>query len=611
MSHVTLFKTAIKGKKEENFIFSRFFDKVDFFAITSSNKYPSDSRTIISVRMCFKLTVVLAMVLAINGQVFPPTGIRRVRPGPIVQTRSGPVQGQEETYDIFRRIHTFKGIRYGEAPVGNMRFREAVPPAPWNEVYQAWNYGPRCSQFTLFRGNIVGSEDCLFLNIAAPTNIRSRLPVAVLIHGGGLQLGSGQMDFLGPELIVRDNIVWVSLNYRLNAFGFLNTEDRHSPGNFGLKDMILALQWVQQNIEFFGGNPDDVTISGPSGGAVAAHCLVLSSAAQGLFHKAIINSGSLFNNWAFNRNPRLNAVRLAQSLQLQFSSSEDMVNQMRLVSMERLLNAAGGLTVGSPLTFDELEFMPSVEPPDSQETRIITAPVEFLARSGNINTVPLMVGFNSAESLYAIAQVASDSTILEAFNQNPNLLVPSEWNIAPNTLQAQLVITAFRNLYFNGAQTITPEMAVQWSEYVSDREYIFGISKLARLHRARQPVHYYRFSYSGALSFGQRGFFLRQHQGAMHGDDTFYTYRMNIAVTPVAPSDEAFTIQRRFVRLLSNFIRFGDPTPSRMDPLLQVTWPQLTANEEFLDINGTLSNGFHPFRSRMDVWHAFDQQFNP
>lgn len=561
--------------------------------------------------MFFKLAVVFSTVFAISGQVLPPSGIRRVRPGPIVQTRSGPVQGQEETYDIFRRMHTFKGIRYGQAPVGSMRFREAIPPTPWNEVYQAWSYGSRCSQFTVFRGILTGSEDCLFLNIAAPTNIRSRLPVAVLIHGGGLQLGSGQMDFLGPELIVQDNIIWVSLNYRLSAFGFLNSGDRHSPGNFGLKDMILALRWVQQNIEFFGGNPNDVTITGASGGAVAVHCLVLSPAAQGLFHKAILTSGSLFNNWAFNRNPRLNAVRLAQNLQLQFSSSEDMVNQLRQVSMERLLTAAGGLTVDTPLTFDELEFMPSIDPLDSLETRVITAPIDVLARSGNINTVPLIVGFNSAESLYAIAQVARDSTILEAFNQNPNLLVPSEWNITPNTIQAQIVITTFRNLYFNGAQTITPEMAVEWSNYVSDREYIFGISKLARIHRNRQPVHYYRFSYSGSLSFGQRGFFLRQYPGAMHGDDTFYTYRMNIAVTPVAPSDEAFTVQSRFVRLISNFIRFSNPTPSRLDPLLSTTWPRLTANEEFLDINGTLSNDVHPFRARMDVWHAFDQQFNP
>lgn len=95
----------------------------------------------------------------------------------------------------------------------------------------------------------------------------------------------------------------------------------------------------------------------------------------------------------------------------------------------------------------------------------------------------------------------------------------------------------------------------------------------------------------------------------MHGDDTFYTYRMNVAVTPVFPGNEAFTIQRRFVRLLSNFIRFGDPTPSLMDPLIPVTWPLLTTNEEFYDINATVTSSVHPYRARLDVWHAFDKRF--
>lgn len=561
--------------------------------------------------MFLKPAVLLVVICSINAQLLPPSGLRRVRPGPTVQTRSGPVQGQEETYDIFRRIHTFKGIRYGQAPVGNLRFRQSVPPSPWQQVHQAWNYGPRCPQFTLFLGRMTGDEDCLFLNIAAPTNIRSRLPVAVLIHGGGLQLGSGQMDFLGPETMNQENIVWVSLNYRLNVFGFLNTGDQHSPGNYAIKDMILALQWVRDNIEFFGGNPDDVTITGASGGAVAIHSLVLTPAAEGLFHKAIATSGSLFNYWAFNRNPLQNVQNLVQNLQLHVTSNADLMNQLRQVSTERLLIAHGGLTVENPTDFDELNFMPSIDPFDTLEPRIFAGPIDFLIRNGNINTVPFLVGFNSVESMYVISRALNDPTHLEAYNQNPNLLVPSEWNLIPNSPNSNEVLAAFRNLYFGGAQTITPDMALQWANYASDREYIFGISKLARLHRYRQPVYYYRFSYSGALSFSQRGFSLTDVPGAMHGDDTFYTYRLNVAITPVLPGDEAFTVQRRFVRLLANFIRYGNPTPSLLDPLIRTTWPLLTANEEFLDINRNLTSDVHPFRARMDVWHAFDQRFLP
>lgn len=556
------------------------------------------------------LAVIIVSACVASAQILPPSGFRRVRPGPTVQTRTGPVQGQEETFDVFRRINTFKGIRYGQPPVGDFRFRQGIPPTPWKEVHRAWSYGPRCPQITLLDRS-VGDEDCLFLNIAAPTNIRSRLPVGVLIHGGGLQLGSGQMDTLGPEYINQENIVWVSLNYRLNVFGFLNVGDRHSPGNFGLKDMILALQWVRDNIEYFGGNPNDVTIIGPSGGAVAVHSLVLSPVASGLFHKAIITSGSLFNYWAFNRNPRLNVQRLVQNLQLHVTSNEDLMSQLRQTSVERLLRAAGGLVLGTETSFGELEFMPSIDPIDSQEPRIIPLPIALMLRFGNVNRVPLVVGFNSAESLHVVAEVTNNPLALERFNQNPNLLVPLEWNIAPNSPQAQEVIAAFRTLYFGGAQNITANMAVQWSDYVSDREYISGISKLARLHRPLQRVFYYRFSFSGALSFGQRGFFLSDYPGAMHGDDTFYLYRMNRVVTPVLPSDVAFTVQRRFVRLWTNFMRFGHPTPSPMDPLVQPAWPQMTQSEEFYDINTTLTADVRPFRARLDIWHAFDQRFNP
>ena len=560
--------------------------------------------------MLLKLAVVLVLVCAIGAQVLPPLGFRRVRPGPIVQTNSGPIQGQEETYDIFRRINTFKGIRYAQAPVGNLRFRQGVPPAPWQNVFQAWNYGSECPQFSLFLNRFSGEEDCLWLNVFTPTNIRSRLPVVVSIHGGGLQFGNGDMSLLGPELILQENVIFVSMNYRLNVMGFLNTGDANSPGNYGIKDMILALQWVQNNIEFFGGNRDDVTIHGISGGGVAVHALVVSPVAAGLFHKAISQSGSLFNNWGFSRNPLASVQKLVSNLQLQVSNNQDLMNQLRQVSTERLLNAAGLTETQTPGLFEELNFMPSIDPINSPEPRIFSAPISFLVRFGNVNQVPYMVGFNSMESLYAVRDVMNP-VVIERFNQNPNLLVPSEWNLTPNSAEALEVITAFRNLYFGGSQNITQDMPWQWASYVSDREFNFGISKQARLHQLRQSVYYFRFSYSGALSFAQRLFGLSDLPAAMHGDDAFHLFRLNLAVVPVLPNDEAFTVQRRFVRLWTNFFKYGNPTPSLIDPLINTNWTQMTPNVNFMDINSDLFMDVHPNFARMNVWHAFDDRFNP
>ena len=557
--------------------------------------------------MLLKFVLLLLAASAITAQVLPPSGIRRVRPGRTVYTRDGPFQGQEETYDVFRRIYTYKGIPYAQPPLGNLRFRQPLPAEPSPLLRQAWNYGPRCPQRTLL-GRIDGEENCLFLNVATPTSIRAPRPVVVLIHGGALQLGSGQMNILGPEYINQDDIVWVSINYRLNVFGFLSSADQHSPGNYGIKDMILALRWVRDNIDAFGGNPNDVTITGPSGGAVAVHSLVVSPAASGLFHKAIANSGSLFNNWAFNRDPRRNIQRLVQRLQLQVSSSQDTVEQLRQVSMERLLNSLPEFEIPS---FGEIEFMPCLDPVTSPEPRVFTAPIEFMVRFGNINRVPFLVGFNSGESITAINSIRDDPFILERFNQNPNLLVPLEWNIQPNSPQALEVIAAFRNLYFGGVQNITQDMALQWSDYVSDREFIFGISKMARLHRARQNVYYFRFSYKGSLNLAERILGLTEYPGAMHGDDAFYLYRLNLAVTPVLPGDEAFRVQRQFIRLWTNFFRFGNPTPWPQDPLIRIQWPLMTANEDFMNIDSNLEIDVRPFQSRLDVWHAFDQRFSP
>jgi len=202
--------------------------------------------------MFSKVAVLLLLATAVCAQILPE--FRRIRPGPIIQTSVGRIQGQEETYGVLQRINTYKGIRYAQAPVGNLRFRQGVAPLPYQNLFQAWQYGSVCPQFNDIENRFVGIEDCLFLNIATPTgtNSRSRLPVVVNVHGGALQIGNGEFSTFGPEFLNEDDVIYVSFNYRLGVLGFLNTGDQHSPGNYALKDMIMALQWVQNNILAFG-----------------------------------------------------------------------------------------------------------------------------------------------------------------------------------------------------------------------------------------------------------------------------------------------------------------------------------------------------------------------
>lgn len=532
---------------------------------------------------------------------------RTTRPGRTVVTRSGPVQGLIEFYDGISTIQTYKGIRYARPPVGNLRFREAVAPEPWNETFNAWQYGPQCAQLDGFSFEFRGEEDCLFLNIATPVISLGRLPVVVYVHGGGLHGGNGNFGSNGPESL--GDIVYVSFNYRLNVLGFLNTGDRNSAGNHGIKDMITVLRWVQNNIEGFGGDPRRVTIHGFSGGSVGVHALVVSRAAAGLFTQALSHSGSMFNSWAFNRNPSRSVEVLKNFLGLTATSNENLVAQLRQIPVERLVEVMRYDLEREHVYWQELLFVPSVDPVDSEEEIIFAAPIEELVQSGRINRVRYMIGFNSGESLPVINELNADPTMLQRLNESPYDLVPSEWNLGQGSPEALAVISTFRRIYFGGAVNITQAMALQFSHYTSDREFVFGISKQAELHSQVQDVFYFRFSFSGAFSFNQRSLNLMQYPFAIHGDESPYLYHVDNPTFDVSLFDQAQNVRRRFIRLWTNFFSDGHPTPLRVDPILRSIWPRTTSAGDFMDIGAVLQPGFNPFEERMSIWREFDKRF--
>ncbi|XP_024890647.1 uncharacterized protein LOC112466655, partial [Temnothorax curvispinosus] len=175
----------------------------------------------------------------------------------------------------------FRGIPYAKPPIGELRFKDPVPAEPWSGGRDASKYGNVAVQLNDFTREIKGDEDCLYLNVYT-TKIESlkKRTVMVWIHGGAFYTGSGDASFYGPDYIVQKDVVLVTLNYRLGVLGFLNLNNKVATGNQGLKDIIMALQWVQKNISKFGGDPENVTIFGQSAGGVLVHCLTLSPLAK-------------------------------------------------------------------------------------------------------------------------------------------------------------------------------------------------------------------------------------------------------------------------------------------------------------------------------------------
>ena len=218
---------------------------------------------------------------------------------PVVETECGPVQGVIEYFEKSSG-YVFKGIPFAEPPVGNQRWKPPQRHSSWKGILKADTFRPPCFQF---HGRMeLGSEDCLYINIWSP-GIRAThsLPVMVLIASDDLIIGSPGIPGITPnvEFTVKMNVVAVTVSYRLNAFGFLALEllskysDSQTSGNYGLMDQILALNWIQRNIQSFGGDPSKVTIVGHGAGATAIYGLLASNKTIGLFYRAIAMSGSV------------------------------------------------------------------------------------------------------------------------------------------------------------------------------------------------------------------------------------------------------------------------------------------------------------------------------
>lgn len=211
---------------------------------------------------------------------------------------SGPINGVQEG-----GVWVYKGIPYAAPPVGELRWKEPQPAEPWKEVRPCTEFGPACPQPSSDdQGGFMAvgetSEDCLYLNVWSPAETPGeRLPVMVWIHGGAFRTGAGSQAVYDGVNLAEKDVVVVTINYRLGPLGFfahpLLTEEspNGSSGNYGLLDQVAALEWVERNIASFGGDPDNVTVFGESAGAMSICDLMASPLAEGLFDRAIVQSG--------------------------------------------------------------------------------------------------------------------------------------------------------------------------------------------------------------------------------------------------------------------------------------------------------------------------------
>ncbi|XP_069973879.1 acylcarnitine hydrolase-like [Penaeus vannamei] len=277
-----------------------------------------------------------------------------------VELRQGRISGASERAGWGGVWYGFRGIPYAQAPVGDLRFRDPRAAGSWAGVRNGSLAPPLCPQVDANPGEegeavVRGEEDCLYLNVFTPRPFASTLPVMVWIHGGAFLVG-GAGEY-GPLPLLTRDVVLVTLQYRLGTLGFLSTEDPALPGNLGLKDQTAALRWVRENIRDLGGDPDKVTVFGQGAGAASAHLQVLSPQAEGLFRRAILQSGNALSPWALRNDHRHTASVVGRVFNC--SAAENTSTNNSSLSSPVDLNSTALVDCLRKIPFQQLVVIPS------------------------------------------------------------------------------------------------------------------------------------------------------------------------------------------------------------------------------------------------------------
>jgi len=327
------------------------------------------------------LFVLLASVVSAQGTL------------PVAETAQGKLLGVAS--ERAAAVKVFKGIPYAAPPVGQRRWQPPQAAAAWTGERMADSFGPDCMQQPYAEGSFfyrparMNSEDCLYLNVWTAAEPDESRPVMVWLHGGALTRGSGAIDTYDGASLAQKDVILVTINYRLGVFGYFAHPElvaespRFSAGNYGILDQIQALKWVQQNIAAFGGDPDNVTVFGESAGAWSVHFLTASKLAEGLFHKAIAQSGARLDmRVELDRQSSAGASAAASGAQLAQRLGAESVADLRAMPARELLDGAADEGFRTDGIVDGWV--------------IPEQPYQIFSQ-GRQNKVPVLVGFNSDE----------------------------------------------------------------------------------------------------------------------------------------------------------------------------------------------------------------------
>lgn len=501
-----------------------------------------------------------------------------------VSTQFGQIQGQ-----MNGTVHEFKGIPFAKPPVDSLRWRAPQNPESWAGTLNTTAFAPACPQklFTQLSSpndtsiTVIGSEDCLYLNVWTPQLGASNLPVMVFIHGGGNQQGSagenaaGTAMYDGKNLAERGNAVVVTIQYRLGPLGFLvhpglETENTtNKSGNYAVLDQILALKWVRNNISNFGGDTTKTMIFGESAGGVDVGNLLTTPLASGLFSRACIQSASpVINNYTDTKSSGVNYVNnyIASGTEVEKIAYMRSLPADSLVKNQTSPMAGGVAQMNWGAVLDNVVF-----------NQFTVAAFQ----NGNFNKVPLMIGSNADESSLTVPSVVTPAMVTSLVNSS----VPVQFR--PQVL-AQYP-----------AGTTNAEARNSYVQILTDIQFTANTRRTARCVSMNQTEPVWRYFFTHRHTIPQ----LAQY-GSYHGMELFYVFNNWENTTAGSgvlfkPADDS--VQQAMYKYWVNFANTGNPNGSTLP-----TWQQYDASTDcYLEIKATPDGSQCGLRTvKTDLWDS-------
>ncbi|XP_072946208.1 venom carboxylesterase-6-like [Epargyreus clarus] len=533
----------------------------------------------------------------------------------IITTTTGPIKGKINRFNNIE-YYSYQGIPYAENPTGNLRFMPPVPKEPWNNTLDATKEGAICSQ--LPRGYFMEktTEDCLKVNVFVPANgTHKLLPVMVFIHGGVLQYLSGNIDCCqGPQFLLEREIIFVTMNFRLGPFGFLSLGIEEASGNAGLKDILLCLKWVKENIKRFGGDPNKVTIAGHSSGSLIVNYFMLTEKSSGLFNQAILLSGSAFSPRSFARHSKEIAFSLVKELGIETDDVYETLNQLQKIDASELLRAYENMseTYDSPLRI----YAPFVVSKEVESDHaLFTDEIESFRKNNTIpQKVPALVGITAQEAISIIPYIFSKTSGIEKLRENPENFIPSNIEYPMGSQRSKDLGRMISEMYFGGEymRNLTLTTLI---EFISDTQYIFGVNYWVKKYKNMvdsNALYFYIFDFIGDLNRCNM-FFKSSVNGSCHGDDIQYFFLTDASRNVLGHIDERTKkVMDLMINFISNFIHYGNPTPDSLNN--DIKWPDYGKEQNYLLLNENPvaakfnSNVLYP---RMQFWEkVYDDYYD-